>query len=103
MLLFLDPAYKDAQENGTLVSRADLCEAIVQGTVKRVRPKAMTVCAVLLGLLPILWASGPGADIAKRIAAPMIGGLLTSLALELLVYPDIYLLWKNRHLVQEEM
>jgi len=98
MLLFLDLSYEDAKERGHLQSRADLVEAIVHGAVKRVRPKAMTVCAALLGLLPILWATGTGSDVMKRIAAPMVGGLLTSFVLELLVYPAVYLLWKQRHL-----
>jgi len=98
MLLFLDLAYQEAQEKGALRSRADLVEAIIHGAVKRVRPKAMTVCAALLGLLPILWATGIGSDVMKRIAAPMVGGLVTSFALELLVYPAIYMLWKQRAL-----
>jgi len=69
---------------------------VVHGAVKRVRPKAMTVLAALLGLLPILWAQGTGADVMKRIAAPMVGGLVTSFLMELLVYPPIYLLWKRQ-------
>jgi Cu(I)/Ag(I) efflux system membrane protein CusA/SilA len=81
-----------------LKDRGDLVEAIIHGAVKRARPKAMTVCAAFLGLLPILWSAGTGTDLMKRIAAPMVGGLVTSFALELLVYPAIYLLWKGRHL-----
>jgi Cu(I)/Ag(I) efflux system membrane protein CusA/SilA len=73
-------------------------EAIIHGAVKRVRPKAMTVFAAMIGLLPILWSTGTGADVMKRIAAPMVGGLATSFILELLVYPAIYLLWKERSL-----
>ena len=95
MLLFLDLSYDEARAQGRLKSRADLVEAIVHGAVKRVRPKAMTVCAAFLGLLPILWSTGTGSDLMKRIAAPMVGGLVTSFALELLVYPAIYLLWKQ--------
>ena len=73
-------------------------EAIVHGAVKRVRPKAMTVAAAFTGLLPILWSTGTGADLMKRIAAPMVGGLVTSFILELLVYPAVYFLWKGRGL-----
>jgi Cu(I)/Ag(I) efflux system membrane protein CusA/SilA len=98
MLLFLDLAYEDAVRAGRMQTRADLTEAIIHGAVRRVRPKAMTVCAALMGLLPILWSIGAGSDVMKRIAAPMVGGLVTSFALELLVYPAIYDLWKRRHL-----
>ena len=75
-------------------------EAIVHGAVKRVRPKAMTVAAAIMGLLPIIWSTGTGADLMKRIAAPMVGGLVTSFLLELLVYPAIYFLWKGRGLAE---
>src|SRR5581483_9915729 len=93
---FLDLAYDEAARAGRLGDRAQLAEAIVHGAVRRVRPKAMTVCAALMGLMPILWSMGTGADVMKRIAAPMVGGLVTSFALELLVYPAIYYLWKWR-------
>jgi Cu(I)/Ag(I) efflux system membrane protein CusA/SilA len=79
-------------------SAGDLREAIVHGAVRRVRPKMMTVMAALLGLLPIMWSHGAGADVMSRIAAPMIGGLITSFLLELLVYPVIFHLWKQRTL-----
>ena len=98
MLMFLDLAFNDAQREGRMRNRGDLVEAIIHGAVKRARPKAMTVCAAFAGLLPILWAVGTGSDVMKRIAAPMVGGLVTSFALELLVYPAIYLLWKGRSL-----
>ncbi len=98
MLLFLDLAYDDAKAEGRLRNRSDLIEAIIHGAVKRARPKMMTVCAAFIGLLPIMWATGAGSDVMKRIAAPMVGGLTTSFALELLVYPVIYLLWKQRDL-----
>jgi Cu(I)/Ag(I) efflux system membrane protein CusA/SilA len=98
MLLFLDLAHDEAQREGRLQTRDDLVEAIIHGAVKRARPKAMTVFAAFMGLMPILWATGTGADMMKRIAAPMVGGLVTSFALELLVYPAIYMLWKGRHL-----
>jgi copper/silver efflux system protein len=96
MLLFLDLAHDEAKAAGRLRTTGDLTEAIVHGAVKRVRPKAMTVCAAFIGLLPIMWSTGTGADLMKRIAAPMVGGLVTSFALELLVYPAIYYLWKRR-------
>jgi len=98
MLLFLDLAHAEAKAKGLLRNRADLVESIIHGAVKRVRPKAMTVCAAFFGLLPIMWSTGAGADLMKRIAAPMVGGLVTSFALELLVYPAVYILWKQREL-----
>jgi Cu(I)/Ag(I) efflux system membrane protein CusA/SilA len=98
MLLFLDQSYEDARKRGQLRTLAELKEAIIHGAVKRVRPKAMTACAAFMGLLPIMWSVGTGSDLMKRIAAPMVGGLLTSFLLELLVYPAIYLLWKRRSL-----
>ena len=79
---------------------ADLEEAIVQGAVKRIRPKLMTVACAFIGLLPVMWSNGTGADMMKRVAAPMIGGLVTSFALELLVYPAIYALWKWRFVMR---
>jgi Cu(I)/Ag(I) efflux system membrane protein CusA/SilA len=75
---------------------ADLHEAIVHGAVKRLRPKMMTVVSAMAGLMPIMWSMGTGSDVMKRVAAPMVGGLATSFALELLVYPAIYLLWRWR-------
>ncbi|MEW5807090.1 MAG: efflux RND transporter permease subunit [Acidobacteriota bacterium] len=94
MLLFLDLSYEDAKREGHLKSMADLHEAIIHGAVKRVRPKMMTVAAASMGLMPIMWSMGTGADMMKRIAAPMVGGLFTSFIMELLVYPAIYLLYK---------
>ncbi|HEX9290179.1 MAG TPA: CusA/CzcA family heavy metal efflux RND transporter, partial [Anaeromyxobacteraceae bacterium] len=102
MLLFLDLSHDDARARGRLQTRGDLVEAIVHGAVKRVRPKAMTVSAAFMGLLPIMWSTGTGADVMKRIAAPMVGGLVTSFALELLVYPAVYFLWKRRGLADGE-
>jgi Cu(I)/Ag(I) efflux system membrane protein CusA/SilA len=96
MLLFLDLSYDEAKRAGRLRNRADLVEAIVHGAVKRVRPKMMTVAASFMGLMPIMWSMGTGADMMKRVTAPMVGGLATSFALELLVYPAVYLLWKWR-------
>ena len=96
MLLFLNLSYDQARREGRLNDLSDLDEAIVHGAVRRARPKMMTVCAAFLGLLPILWSTGAGADVMQRIAAPMIGGLVTSFAGELLVYPAIYKVWKRR-------
>jgi len=98
MLLFLDLSYKDAVDKGKMKSHSDLVEAIIHGAVKRIRPKMMTVACAFIGLMPIMWSLGTGADMMKRIAAPMIGGLITSFVLELLVYPPVYLLWKKRGL-----
>lgn len=95
MLLFLDLSYNDAVRKGRMNNSQDLREAIIHGAVKRVRPKAMTVAAAMMGLLPIMWSMGTGADMMKRIAAPMIAGLVTSFIMELLVYPVIYDLWKS--------
>jgi len=96
MLLFLDLAYDERVRAGRMRTEHDLEEAIVHGAVKRVRPKMMTVVAAFMGLLPIMWSVGAGADVMKRIAAPMVGGLFTSFALELLVYPVLYAIWKGR-------
>jgi Cu(I)/Ag(I) efflux system membrane protein CusA/SilA len=93
MLLFLDLACADARRAGKLSTRAELDEAIIYGAVRRLRPKLMTVAAATLGLLPLMWSIGTGADMMKRVAAPMVGGLITSFLLELLVYPAIFLLW----------
>ncbi|HEV8335808.1 MAG TPA: CusA/CzcA family heavy metal efflux RND transporter [Candidatus Polarisedimenticolia bacterium] len=94
MLLFLDLAYHDAERAGRLKTREDLREAIVHGAVKRIRPKMMTVAAAFMGLMPIMWSVGTGADMMKRVVAPMVGGLVTSFILELLVYPPVYEIWK---------
>jgi Cu(I)/Ag(I) efflux system membrane protein CusA/SilA len=94
MLLFLDLAYHDAVRAGRMKTREDLRAAIIHGAVKRIRPKMMTVTAAFMGLMPIMWSLGTGADMMKRVVAPMIGGLFTSFILELLVYPPIYEIWK---------
>ena len=96
MLLFLDLSYEEAQRQGRLRNVGELDKAIVHSAVKRARPKMMTVAAAFTGLLPIMWSTSASANIMKRIAAPMIGGLVTSFLLELLVYPAIYKLWKRR-------
>src|SRR5262252_10189835 len=94
MLLYLDLAYHEARDKGRLQSWDDLREAIVQGAVKRLRPKVMTVACMLFGLLPILWSNGAGADVMKRIAAPMVGGIITSFLMELVIYPPVFAIWK---------
>ena len=94
MLLYLDLAYNDALKTGGIHSWDDLREAIVHGAVKRLRPKVMTVSCMLFGLLPIMWSVGSGADVMKRIAAPMLGGIITSFLMELIVYPPIFAIWK---------
>jgi Cu(I)/Ag(I) efflux system membrane protein CusA/SilA len=94
MLLYLDLAWREFKPQ----TRDQAKEAIFHGAVKRIRPKIMTVSAILAGLVPILWSQGTGADVMKRIAAPMVGGVVTSALLELMVYPAIYLVWKGRRL-----
>ena len=96
MLLYLELAYEERRLAGTMRTLADLRAAIVHGAVKRIRPKFMTVATMFVGLFPIMWSTGAGADVMKRIAAPMIGGIFTSFLLELVVYPAIYEVWKWR-------
>jgi Cu(I)/Ag(I) efflux system membrane protein CusA/SilA len=96
MLLFLDLAYHERVRQGRMQTETDLEAAIVHGAVRRVRPKMMTVTAAFMGLLPIMWSTGTGSDVMKRVAAPMVGGLVTSFLLELLVYPAVYAIWKSR-------
>jgi Cu(I)/Ag(I) efflux system membrane protein CusA/SilA len=96
MLLYLRVAHRERAERGALRDAADLEEAIVDGAARRIRPKLMTVLTMMLGLLPLLWSEGTGADVMKRIAAPMVGGLASSFALELLVYPALFALWKSQ-------
>ncbi|MCX6924848.1 MAG: CusA/CzcA family heavy metal efflux RND transporter, partial [Verrucomicrobia bacterium] len=94
MLIYLDLAYQQAKSEGRLRGLADLRQAIRYGAVQRLRPKVMTVATMFIGLVPIMWSTGTGSDVMKRIAAPMVGGIFTSFILELLVYPSIYELWK---------
>jgi Cu(I)/Ag(I) efflux system membrane protein CusA/SilA len=94
MLLYLDQAFEKFKAAGQMRTLRDLQEAVEEGAVKRIRPKMMTVMAILMGLLPIMWSHGAGSDVMKRIAAPMVGGVVTSFALELLVYPVLFTLWK---------
>ncbi len=94
MLLYLDLAYEEARRQGRLNNLGELREAIVHGAAKRLRPKFMTFATTCVGLFPIMWATGAGSDVMKRIAAPMVGGIFTSFLLELLVYPAIYEVWR---------
>jgi len=96
MLLYLDLAYEQWKKEGRMSTLADLEESIMHGAVKRIRPKIMTVSVILAGLVPIMFSHGTGADIMKRIAAPMIGGVITSTILELIIYPAIYMIWRGR-------
>ena len=98
MLLYLDVAYKKAVQAGTMHKFSHLVDAIYQGAVHRVRPKIMTASVILAGLIPIMWSTGTGADVMKRIAAPMVGGVVTSVVMELGIYPVIYYIWKGRRL-----
>jgi Cu(I)/Ag(I) efflux system membrane protein CusA/SilA len=98
MLLYLDQAWAKVRASKANPSLTDLVHAIDEGAVRRVRPKIMTATVILAGLLPILWSQGSGADVMKRIAAPMVGGVVTSVAMELLVYPALFLLWQRRGL-----
>ena len=98
MLIYLDEAYHHRQAAGRLGTRADVAAAVTEGAVERLRPKVMTVIAIMAGLTPILWSQGTGADVMKRIAAPMVGGMVTSTALTLVVIPALYYLWRARGL-----
>jgi len=103
MLLYLDIAYAKAVREKKMSSLPELEEAVMHGAVKRIRPKMMTVGTTFIGLLPIMWAATheSGGDVMKRIAAPMVGGILTSFIMELLVYPAIYTVWKWRYEMRE--
>ncbi|MEW5842753.1 MAG: efflux RND transporter permease subunit [Bacteroidota bacterium] len=101
MLLYLDVAYKEWQDKGLMRGIKDLIDAIHHGAVKRVRPKIMTASVIIAGLIPIMWSNGAGADVMKRIAAPMLGGVVTSVLMELAVYPVIYYLWKSWELKKQ--
>src|SRR6059058_3105888 len=104
MLLYLDHAWEKFLAEGRMNTMKDLHDAVIEGAVSRVRPKIMAVSAILFGLLPIMWspATQAGADVMKRIATPMIGGVITSAFLNLLIYPVIYIMWKKRGLKEQE-
>ncbi len=97
MLTYLDQAFKDKVNRGEMLTLGDLKKAIYEGTAQRIRPISMTVTAIIVGLLPIMWAHGTGSEVMKRIAAPMVGGMISTTVLSLLVLPTIYLLWRTRH------
>ena len=102
MLLYLDLAHDKWGEEGRMETTGDLEDAIYHGAVRRIRPKMMTAVTTICGLLPIMWGTGAGSDVMKRIAAPMVGGLVTSVFLELSIYPVIYYIWKARGLKKGE-
>jgi Cu(I)/Ag(I) efflux system membrane protein CusA/SilA len=97
MLLYLDHAWRDVSRHGHTPTELELQTAVEHGAVNRLRPKLMTVAAIMLGLLPALWGHGAGAEVMQRIAAPMVGGMVTSTVLTLLVIPVLYYLWRRRH------
>ncbi len=103
MLLYLELAYEKWKKDGKLTGRETLKEAVMYGAVKRIRPKVMTVAVILAGLIPIMFSHGAGSDVMKRIAAPMVGGVVTSTILELIIYPVIYILWKGRDFSKAEL
>jgi Cu(I)/Ag(I) efflux system membrane protein CusA/SilA len=101
MLIYLDHAWRDRRTGSSQATLRQLYDAVMEGAVERVRPKLMTVTAIMAGLLPILWGSGAGASVMKRIAAPMVGGMISSTLLTLVVIPAIYALWKEREVVSD--
>jgi Cu(I)/Ag(I) efflux system membrane protein CusA/SilA len=103
MLLYLDLAHDQWKKEGKLTNVAGLKDAIMHGAVKRIRPKIMTVSVILAGLVPIMFSHGAGADVMKRIAAPMVGGVITSTILELIIYPAIYMIWRGREFKNEKI
>lgn len=102
MLMYLDLSFDERVKKGEMKSLTDLKSAVIEGAVHRVRPKLMTVAALFMGLVPIMWSIGAGSDVMKRIAAPMIGGLLTSFLLELLIYPVVFYIWKAHTVFKEK-
>ena len=103
MLLYLEKAFENAKKQGAMKTLDDLRVAIDQGAVQRVRPKIMTASVIIAGLLPIMWSTGTGSDVMKRIAAPMVGGVITSVIMELLAYPAIYYLWRKRTIFNDQI
>src|SRR5690606_19169128 len=101
MLLYLDTTFERWRADGRLHTRADLLAAIHEGAVQRIRPKTMTVATDMIGLLPLLWATGTGADVTRRLVAPLIGGITVSFVMELLVYPVVFYLYKRWQLRRE--
>ena len=103
MLLYLELAYGEAKRDGRLRTLSDLRDVVLEGAVRRLRPKFMTVATMIVGLAPIMWSTGTGADVMKRIAAPLIGGIVTSFLLELIVYPPLFQIWKWRGELRREV
>ena len=101
MVVYIDEAYQRRARAGRIRTRDDIVDAHAEGTVQRLRPKIMTITTMAAGLLPLLWAEGAGADIMKRIAAPMLGGLITSAFLTLEVLPVLYTIWRARQLARQ--
>jgi Cu(I)/Ag(I) efflux system membrane protein CusA/SilA len=101
MLLYLDLAHENARRMGCLRNLDDLRRATLEGAAMRIRPKFMTAATMMIGLLPIFWSAGPGSDLMKRIAAPIAGGMASSFLMELLIYPVLYLIWRQREIVSE--
>ena len=102
MMLYLDIAWRQHMADGRMRHRADLTEAIVEGAAKRLRPKLMTGLALFMGLIPIMYSSGTGADVMKRVAAPMLGGVGTALLMVLIVFPAIFAVWRGRGLTRSQ-
>jgi Cu(I)/Ag(I) efflux system membrane protein CusA/SilA len=102
MILYLDEAWTHLKQTKTALTVNDLYHAVMEGAVQRVRPKMMTVCAIIAGLLPIMWGHGAGADTMKRIAAPMVGGMISSTVLTLLIIPAVYFLYRQREVRRTE-
>jgi Cu(I)/Ag(I) efflux system membrane protein CusA/SilA len=98
MVVYIDEAFHRRLRAGRIASRDDIVEAHAEGTVRRLRPKLMTIATMALALAPLLWADGAGAEIVRRVAAPMIGGLATSAFLTLEVLPVLYTIWRHRQL-----
>ena len=102
MLVFLNQAYRHTlqrvEQQGRRLTAQDIRQAIIEGACLRVRPKVMTAATVIIGLLPVMWGTGTGSEVMRRIAAPMVGGMLSALVLTLIVIPAIYWLWKSAQL-----
>jgi Cu(I)/Ag(I) efflux system membrane protein CusA/SilA len=103
MLIYLDEAFHRRRAAGQMAGPADVAAAVHEGAVERLRPKLMTVVAIMAGLAPIMWGAGTGADVMKRIAAPMVGGMVTSTALTLIVIPAVYFLWRRSKILREQV
>jgi len=103
MLLYLDLSFNRWHQEGRINTLKDIEDSVMEGAVKRIRPKIMTVSVILAGLVPIMFSTGTGADVMKRIAAPMVGGVVTSTILELIIYPAIYVIWKERELRRSQV